>query len=141
QAPKSVALASLDGCATLPPLSHGGYIMSESKQGASPKSRNMKHKDFKPCALCCKGVMHAGHILFLRVTMYRIGFRRDAVQRAQGMELMMGGNALLANIMGPNEDLAECLDGRRDLLVCGACLDKHPVLYTLLLHEKDDEAA
>jgi hypothetical protein len=115
--------------------------MSKSEKGASSKSRNMKHRDFKPCALCRKGVMHAGHILFLRLSIDRLGVRVDRVKRAHGMELMMGGNALLANIMGPDEDLAEVIDGQRDLLVCGECLDKHPVLYMLLMQEKDEEAA
>jgi hypothetical protein len=99
---------------------------------------NMKHKDFKPCAICCKGVMHAGHPLFLRVSIDRLGIRADRVQRAHGMELMMGGNALLANIMGPDEDLAEVLEQQKDLLVCGSCLDKHPILYMLLMPDKDE---
>jgi len=98
----------------------------------------MKHRDFKPCCLCGKGVMHAGHVLFLRLSIERLGIRADRVQRAYGMELLMGGNALLANVMGPDEDLAEVIDSQQNLLVCGSCLDKHPVLYLMLLGEKGD---
>lgn len=81
----------------------------------------MKHKDFKPCQLCGKGMMHAGHPLFLRVTVERLGIDRKAVERAHGLELMMGGNALLANVMGPDEDLAKVIDGKKNMLVCGSC--------------------
>jgi hypothetical protein len=38
--------------------------------------------------------------------------------------MMMGGNALLANIMGPDEDLAKVIDGNHDLLICMDCADK-----------------
>ncbi len=62
--------------------------------------RNMKHKDFKPCHLCKKGVMHVGHPLFLRISVDRLGIDANAVQRAHGMELLMGGNARIANVMG-----------------------------------------
>jgi hypothetical protein len=85
---------------------------------------NMKHKDFKPCQICGKGMMHSGHPLFLRVTVERLGIERKAVERAHGMELMMGGNALLANIMGADEDLAKVLDGRGDMLICLPCANE-----------------
>lgn len=81
----------------------------------------MKHKDLKPCQICRKGVMHAGSPLFLRVTVERLGIDRRAVERAHGMELMMGGNALLANMMGPDEDLAKVINGKKDMLLCHHC--------------------
>ena len=70
------------------------------------KTGNMKHKDFKPCHICGKGVMHAGHPLFLRISVDRLGIDANAVRHAHGLKLMMDGNALLANIMGTNEELA-----------------------------------
>lgn len=87
-------------------------------------SKNMKHRDFKPCHLCGKGVMHTGHPLFLRISVDRLGVNTQTVQRAHGLELMMGGHALLANVMGPDEDLATVIDGRHDMLICGSCADK-----------------
>ena len=97
----------------------------------------MKHRDFKPCALCGKGMMHAGHILFCRVSIERFGVHADRVKRAHGLELMMGSPAL-ANIMGPDEDLAKVIDSQQDLLVCGSCLEANPVFYMLLLPEKGE---
>jgi hypothetical protein len=84
----------------------------------------MKHKDFKPCHLYGKGVMHAGHPLFLRISVDRLGVDMNAVRRAHGLEMTMGGNGLLANVMGPDEDLAKVIDGQHDMLICGACAEK-----------------
>lgn len=84
----------------------------------------MKHKDFKPCQLCKKGVIHAGSPLFLRISVDRLGVDAKAVQRAHGLERMMGGNALLANVLGPNEDLAKVIDGNHDMLLCSECAEK-----------------
>lgn len=47
-------------------------------------SKSMKHRDFKPCQICGKGVMHAGSPLFMRVTVERLGVDRRAVERAHG---------------------------------------------------------
>lgn len=98
----------------------------------------MKHKDFKPCHLCGKGVMHAGHPLFLRISVDRLGIDAKAVQRAHGLELMMGGNALLANVMGPDEDLAKVIDGKHDMLICIRCASE-PLPPYFWLGESDDE--
>lgn len=84
----------------------------------------MKHKDFKPCHLCKKGIAHDGHFLFLKIRVQRYGLDAGALKRAHGLEMMMGGNAMLANIMGPNEDLAKPVDDSGDLLICHECGEK-----------------
>lgn len=81
----------------------------------------MKHKDFKPCEICGKGMLHSGVPIFLRVTVERLGIDKQAVDRARGMELMMGGNAMLANIMGVDADLAKVIDGNKNMLICHDC--------------------
>ena len=106
-----------------------------------PKTTNMKHKDFKPCHLCGKGMMHAGHPLFLRVTIERLGINKRAVDRAAGLEMMMGGNAMLANIMGPDEDLAEVIDGRTDMLICTPCASEPLPPYFWLDEGQEKESA
>jgi hypothetical protein len=82
--------------------------------------RGLKHRDFKPCLCCGKGVMHAGSISFYRVTIEHCVIDAREIQRAAGMEMMMGGNALIANIMGPDADLAKVLSENRGLL-CQDC--------------------
>ena len=44
-------------------------------------TNNMHRKDFKPCAICHKGVMHTGLPLFWRVHIERIGVDMQAAQR------------------------------------------------------------
>lgn len=68
--------------------------------------------------------MHAGMPLFLRISVDRLGIDAGAVRRAHGLEQMMAGNAMLANIMGPNETLAKVIDGNHDMLICSECADK-----------------
>lgn len=80
---------------------------------------SLKHKDFKPCLLCGKGMMHAGSITFFRITIERHLIDVRAVERAHGMELLMG-DAKLANVMGPNEALAKQID-TNTVLICEPC--------------------
>lgn len=104
------------------------------------KTPGMKQKDFKPCCVCHKGVMHTGFPLFLRMKVERFGIDRKAVQRAHGMELMLGGNAYLANIMGPDEYLATIVDQSEDLLVCNDCAGK-PLPPYFWLNEDPEKGA
>jgi len=60
------------------------------------------------------------------ITFYKIKIERcivdmREVQRAHGMEMMMGGHALLANIMGPDADLAKILPDSTAGLICDEC--------------------
>jgi len=48
----------------------------------------------------------------------------------------MGGNAALANFMGPDEDLAKNIDGRKDRLICFPCADKPLPPYFWLRDEE-----
>jgi hypothetical protein len=54
----------------------------------------------------------------------------------------LGGNALLANVMGPDEDLANVIDGRHDMLICIKCASElFPPYFWLNDGEKEGEAA
>lgn len=99
----------------------------------------MKHKDFKPCEICGKGMMHAGHPLFLRITIERMGIDSRAVERAHGMEMMVG-DPLLANIMGADEDLAKVVDGKRDMLICIRCASEPLPPYFWIDDDSEDGA-
>ena len=83
----------------------------------------MKHRNFKKCCICNQGMAHNGHILFLRIKVERFGLDHRAIQRAHGMEMILG-NAVLANVMGPDEDLAKKIDESDDLLICHDCSEK-----------------
>jgi hypothetical protein len=69
------------------------------------KRPGIKQHEIRKCVLCGKGVAHAGHPLFYRITIEQFGLMKDAIQRQSGLEMMLGGHAKLANIMGPDEDM------------------------------------
>lgn len=70
----------------------------------------VKHRDLRHCVGCGKGMMHANNATFFRGRIDYMLVDMGAVQRAHGMEMMMGGGqagAVLANVMGRDEDLAK----------------------------------
>ena len=94
-------------------------------------SSGLKQKDLTGCVICGKGVAHDQNILFYRVRIERYGLDVRAVQRAVGLELVMGGSPL-AQVMGPDEDLAIRI-ASYDGLVCQPCaLDLSPCSVALL---------
>lgn len=96
-----------------------------------------KQSDLRACAVCTRGMMHAGLPLFYRLRVERFGIDMRAVQRQHGLEMMMGQAAPLAAVMGPNDDIARVLDGPRDLLICETCTHDHPILMQVFLSEED----
>lgn len=100
--------------------------------------KEMKQKDFKPCIVCGKGVMHANQPIFLRVTVERLGIDIKAVQRAYGAELMMG-NHVIANAMGLDEDLAKIIDASTDMLICSRCAGQPLPPYFWLNEKKEND--
>lgn len=85
------------------------------------RNRAMKQTDFKPCACCGKGVMHTGLPLFYRVTIERMGVDSQAVQRQHGLEMMLGGQAKIAHVMGENADMGLPIGAARKGLLCEKC--------------------
>lgn len=82
--------------------------------------------------------MHAGSVVFLRVTVERCGIDVGAVQRAHGMELILGGGqagAVLADVLGPNDAIAKALDSVREVFVCQQC--EFEPLACLLEHGRE----
>lgn len=93
----------------------------------------MKQSEIEKCVICGKGVMHSGNICFYRIKIERMGVKVKAVQRQHGLELMLG-SAVLASIMGPDEDLAVSITGPDKAIVCDECaIEKSMPLA--MLHE------
>ena len=87
----------------------------------------MKRKDFTPCLRCGKGVGNPNGLLFYRVTVQRMMFDHRAIQQQHGLELMVG-NPLIAQVLGPDSDLAKPLSEPEKFLLCDACAMKdYPV--------------
>lgn len=98
----------------------------------------LKHKDFKPCMGCGKGVAHANGLTFYRVKIDRFILDARKIQRAHGLEMMMGGNAMLANIMGPNADLAKQISSHQFLL-CDDCSIRGTNAIAMLEEKANDK--
>ncbi len=85
----------------------------------------MKQSELQPCCFCKRGVVHGNRLTFTRATVERMMVKLDAVKRQTGLEMMLGGAAFLAQVMGPNEDIAVPLLAPDEkafaLLICDDC--------------------
>jgi hypothetical protein len=96
----------------------------------------LKHRELKPCALCGKPPAHDSYPLFWRLRAERFCVDLAAAQRKHGLELMLGSPAL-ADVMGPDEDIAKRIADPIEVLVCEPCvLDR--LAGILILAEKAD---
>lgn len=102
----------------------------------------MKEKELREaaiCGICGDPIGKSGLPMFLRVTVKRYGLEHAALQRQQGLTMMLGGEAALASVMGPDQDLATLLD-ERTITVCEAkCAQTHPLFYEVLLGGDDED--
>lgn len=97
-------------------------------------NEGMKAGDFKPCAMCGKGMAHAGSPIFYRVRLETMGLNPRAIQRADAMERYMGGAVALARVF-EDPEIATQIDSM-ERLVCMACLTDGKPLALLLEAEQ-----
>ena len=83
----------------------------------------LKETDLETCALCGK---HHEAPVFYRVTIDHCAFDGAAMKRQIGLGMMMGGNAHIAQALGPNEDMAKIVSSERKT-VCLACAMSTPL--------------
>ncbi len=100
-----------------------------------------KHSDIQKCLLCREGIGHAGDFRFHRMTLESFQIDVGAVRRAHGLELQMGGHAALANLMGPDEDLAKALDEKPlSFIVCDTCYRTRKIPLALIRNLLNEQA-
>ena len=80
----------------------------------------IKRKDLQPCGLCKKGLLHDGKALFYRVKIQPFVADLKAIERAQGLDMLIG-NPQIAAAMGPDENLANAPVPEETLLICHGC--------------------
>lgn len=86
----------------------------------------MKEKELREhqeCNLCNQKIGHTGVPLFYTATIKTYGLKMDALQRQQGLAMMLGGHGELAMVMGANEDVAEQVGDSIKLTICATCYD------------------
>ena len=62
-----------------------------------------------------------------------------AVQRQTGLAMMLGGNGILASVMGPDEDMAEPMMEPVRLTVCENCATESTSVAVLGLEYTEDK--
>lgn len=84
----------------------------------------MKEKELRAhatCSLCRQKIGASGLPLFYRLTVERFGVKLDAVRRQAGLEMMLGGHVLIAQAMGPDEEMTMPMMEKLVLVVCESC--------------------
>jgi len=83
--------------------------------------KELELRQHATCSLCSKPIGHTGLPMFWVVTVQRHGLNCDALMRQQGLTMQLGGNAALAGVMGPNEDMTTPLMDPAKVTVCETC--------------------
>lgn len=86
----------------------------------------MKEKELREratCAVCGEriGASMIPAFFVIRAQRYIVDMR--AVQRQSGLESVMGGAVALAQVMGPNENLANPVGPEFSITICADCND------------------
>ena len=92
----------------------------------------MKRSDIKKCAICKLGMMHSGVPLFYTIKIQHYMMDIGAVKRQHGLETFFGEAAPLAQVMGPNEDLAKPLSKEIEVWICQDCMIEKLMILTAL---------
>lgn len=104
------------------------------------RENEMDRSEIKPCAMCGKGVLHTGAPFFYEVKVTQCMADMREIQRQHGLEVMMGGNAALAEVFAASTTVAHRLPEQR-LLVCSECaLMKNQPIAALPEFAKEDES-
>jgi len=82
------------------------------------------------CGICGKGIGASG-IIFYRLRLEQYVVNMGALQRQQGLTMMMGGHALLAQVMGPDEEMAKEMQ-TGEMTVCADCIGEPHLALRLL---------
>ena len=87
----------------------------------------MKEKElrsFAKCANCPNKIMTTGSIFFWVVSVESYSLCQRNIIRHSGLEQFLGGSVQLAQIMGPDEDLATQVKDKIRVMVCDDCATK-----------------
>lgn len=82
--------------------------------------REAELRQHATCSLCQKKILSGGLPLFWRVRIERFGVDLAAAHRKIGLEMMLG-DARLAMMMGPDEEMARPVMEPVTITVCEAC--------------------
>ena len=84
----------------------------------------MREKELREntdCNLCKQKIGKSGISMFWIVKIERHGIKMDAVNRQQGLTMMLGGEAMLAQVMGADEEMTMPMIDPVKLTICETC--------------------
>lgn len=88
------------------------------------------------CNGCGNHIAHSGLPIFWRVKVERFGVDTTAVKRQLGLSAFLGSD-VLANVMGPDEDMTIDLMTPKTMTLCDGCALKLPVAIALETGEEN----
>lgn len=95
----------------------------------------VKRQDIRPCEYC-GDKLRTPHFYTLELKSCILDMR--AVQRQAGMEMIMGGNPELADILGTQEPLARVATSSK-YTICGNCISKPDLVLYLMEKSLSEE--
>lgn len=91
------------------------------------------------CDVCHEKIGHVGIPLFWTATINRYNVDISAVQRQDGLAAYLGGNSMLANVMGADEDMAKPIMEPVTITICENCALNEPINISLFAMKKNNE--
>lgn len=95
----------------------------------------MKEKELRElatCAACKRKIGETDYPFFYKVKVSRFGLDKGAMDRQAGLEMMVG-SVEIAQVMGPNEDLAQEVMKEKTIMICEDCSCNKIILASLVL--------
>lgn len=89
------------------------------------------------CNICHRKLGQLAIPIFWTVKAQRHGLDLKAIQRQQGLAMMMGGNGILASTMGPDEEMTKELTEEIKITVCDECFMSNDI--GIEVFEKSEE--
>jgi hypothetical protein len=114
----------------------GLFLLLPKSDNQGGKMKEKELRELAECKMCGKPIGACGIPLFYKVTVSRYGLRADALKRQAGMEMMMNGNVAIAQAMGRNENLAECVMKEKTFSICEACAGEKTTVHSIALERK-----
>lgn len=78
-------------------------------------------RDHVACSFCGRQLGKTRLPLFWTVSVRRYGLNLPAIQRQSGLATFLGGNALVAAALGPDDEMADPLTDVIELTMCEKC--------------------
>jgi hypothetical protein len=82
--------------------------------------RELELRKHSICSKCKKLIGHTGLPLFWIGKFERHGIKMDVVKRQDGLTAMLGGNAVLSQVMGTDEEMTQVM-ASKNITLCESC--------------------